>query len=110
MGGTSVVFDIETQNLINEMPGIDRESKIKMLEVSCLSYLVLPSDELLLRAVVFVPPAPAAGDRSQTRIPVFQAALERAHAQKGPTGAQGPCRTRDREKEDCHAAARRARC
>ena len=47
MGGTSVVFDIETQNLINDMPAVDRESKIKLLEVSCLSYLVLPSDELL---------------------------------------------------------------
>ena len=47
MAGTSVVFDIETQNLINDMPGIDRESKIKMLEVSCLSYLVLQSKELL---------------------------------------------------------------
>ena len=32
------------------MPAVDRESKIKLLEVSCLSYLVLPSDELLAAA------------------------------------------------------------
>ena len=42
-----MIFDIETQNKINDMAGVDRVSKVKMLEVSCLSYLVVNSDEVL---------------------------------------------------------------
>ena len=44
---TVVIFDIETQDKINDMHGVDRVSKVKMLEVSCLSYLVVNSDEVL---------------------------------------------------------------
>jgi len=42
-----VVWDIETQDVIKNMPGFDREEQVRNLEVSCLSYLVLPSDVLL---------------------------------------------------------------
>lgn len=42
-----VIFDIETQNKIDDMHGVDRVSKVKLLEVSCLSYLVVNSDEVL---------------------------------------------------------------
>ena len=44
---TVVIFDIETQAKIDDMHGIDRVSKVKMLEVSCLSYLVVDADEVL---------------------------------------------------------------
>lgn len=47
MVGTVVVFDVETQNRIDDMPAYDRASKVKLLEVSCLCYLVLPSDDVL---------------------------------------------------------------
>ena len=47
MGGSVVVFDIETQNKISEMPGNDRIEQICNLQVSCLSYLVVDSNRLL---------------------------------------------------------------
>ena len=46
MGGSVVVFDIETQNKISDMLGADRLSQICNLQVSCLSYLVLDADRL----------------------------------------------------------------
>ena len=46
MGGTVVVFDIETQNKISDMLGADRLAQICNLQVSCLSYLVLDADRL----------------------------------------------------------------
>jgi len=46
MGGSVVVFDIETQSKISDMPGFDRLSQICNLQVSCLSYLVLEADRL----------------------------------------------------------------
>ena len=47
MGGTVVVFDIETQDKISNMPGSDRLDQVCNLQVSCLSYLVVDSDRLL---------------------------------------------------------------
>jgi len=44
---TAVVFDCETQDKICNMPGVDREDQVRALEVSCLSYAVLRSDEVL---------------------------------------------------------------
>ena len=44
---STVVFDIETQNKISEMPGSDRVDQVRNLQVSCLSFLVLDSDRLL---------------------------------------------------------------
>ena len=43
---TVVVFDCETQDKISSMPGVDREDQVRKLEVSCLSYTVLRSDEV----------------------------------------------------------------
>ena len=42
-----VVWDIETQGLIKHSPGFDREEQVRNLEVSCLSYMVIPSAPLL---------------------------------------------------------------
>lgn len=42
-----VVWDIETQGLIKHSPGFDREEQVRNLEVSCLSYVVIPSAPLL---------------------------------------------------------------
>jgi hypothetical protein len=38
------VWDIETQNKIQDMPGRFREDKIKLLEISCASVVKLPSE------------------------------------------------------------------
>ncbi len=43
---TLVVFDCETQDMIANMPGVDRSDQVSALEVSCLSYQILKSDEL----------------------------------------------------------------
>ena len=45
---TTVIFDVETQSKISDMPGENREHQIMKLEVSCLSYIVLDSDKLLV--------------------------------------------------------------
>lgn len=42
-----VVWDIETQARIDQMPGLDRRQQIGHLQVSCLSFLELKSDRLL---------------------------------------------------------------
>ncbi len=42
-----VVWDIETQDIIKNMPGADRSEQIMNLEVSCLSFLKIPSHSLL---------------------------------------------------------------
>lgn len=38
------VWDLETQNRIDEMPGRYREDKIKVLEISCASIVKIPSE------------------------------------------------------------------
>lgn len=38
------VWDIETQNKIDEMPGRFREDKIKLLQISCASIVTIPSE------------------------------------------------------------------
>jgi hypothetical protein len=56
-----VVWDIETQNKISDMPGDNREEQVRNLEVSCLSFLKIPSAAILagpeeaLRAVEDAP-------------------------------------------------------
>ena len=56
-----VVWDIETQNKISDMPGDNREEQVRNLEVSCLSYVKIPSEAILggpdeaLRAVEEAP-------------------------------------------------------
>ncbi len=56
-----VVWDIETQNKISDMPGDNREEQVRNLEVSCLSFLKIPSAAILagpeeaLRAVEEAP-------------------------------------------------------
>ena len=47
MGGGVVVFDIETQNKISDMPGAERLDQICNLQVSCLSFLVVDAERLL---------------------------------------------------------------
>jgi hypothetical protein len=47
MPGKVVVFDIETQDKICNMPGTDRDDQVCNLQVSCLSYLVLDADKML---------------------------------------------------------------
>jgi hypothetical protein len=42
-----VVWDIETQNKISDMPGDTREEQVRNLEVSCLSFLKIPSAAIL---------------------------------------------------------------
>jgi len=42
-----VVWDIETQSKISDMPGDSREEQVRNLEVSCLSFLKLPSAAIL---------------------------------------------------------------
>lgn len=42
-----VVWDIETQDKISDMPGSDREDQVRALQVSCLSVLVLDSEAVL---------------------------------------------------------------
>ena len=42
-----VVFDCETQDKISNMPGVDRNDQVAALEVSCLSYQILKSDEVV---------------------------------------------------------------
>jgi hypothetical protein len=42
-----VVFDCETQDKIDNMPGVDRNDQVRALEVSCLSYTVLNGEEVL---------------------------------------------------------------
>ena len=46
MGGSVVVFDIETQDKIANMPGAERIDQICNLQVSCLSYLVLDAERM----------------------------------------------------------------
>lgn len=43
---TLVVFDCETQDKIANMPGVDRTDQVSALEVSCLSYQILRSEEI----------------------------------------------------------------
>ena len=56
-----VVWDIETQDKITNMPGDSREEQVRNLEVSCLSYVKIPSAAILagseeaLRAVEEAP-------------------------------------------------------
>ena len=56
-----VVWDIETQDIIKNMPGDNREEQVRNLEVSCLSYVKIPSEAILagpdeaLRAVEEAP-------------------------------------------------------
>ena len=56
-----VVWDIETQDKITNMPGDNREEQVRNLEVSCLSYVKIPSAAILsgseeaLRAVEEAP-------------------------------------------------------
>ena len=47
MPGTIVVFDIETQDRISNMPGTDRDDQVCNLQISCLSFLVLDADTML---------------------------------------------------------------
>ena len=47
MPETVVVFDIETQDKISNMPGFDRDEQVCQLQVSCLSFLVLDANRLL---------------------------------------------------------------
>lgn len=47
MGGSVVVFDIETQDKIANMPGAERIDQVCNLQVSCLAYLVVDADRLL---------------------------------------------------------------
>ena len=56
-----VVFDIETQDIIKNMPGDSRDEQVRNLEVSCLSFVKIPSAAILagskeaLRAVEEAP-------------------------------------------------------
>ena len=56
-----VVFDIETQHRISDMPGDNRDEQVRNLEVSCLSFVKIPSAAILagpkeaLRAVEEAP-------------------------------------------------------
>ena len=56
-----VVWDIETQGLIKDMPGLNRDEQVRKLEVSCLSFIKIPSAAILagpeeaLRAVEEAP-------------------------------------------------------
>ena len=41
------IWDIETQNKIQDMPGRFREDKIKLLQISCASIVTIPSERCL---------------------------------------------------------------
>ena len=74
-----VVWDIETQGLIKHSPGFDREEQVRNLEVSCLSYMVIPSAPLL------------AGDEAAAAAAV-EAAPERDHRRDEDEDGVGPFR------------------